>query len=84
MIEVSDSTIARDRGTKCRSYARAGVQNYWIVDVEARAVEVYTDPGSAAGQPSFGTVARYAETETIQIIIDGKPMGSLLVGQIFP
>ncbi len=39
-VEVlSPSTAARDRGAKRRIYQRAGVGEYWIVDLDARLVE---------------------------------------------
>lgn len=45
MVEVSDTTLAWDRGTKMRLYARHGVREYWIVNLRARCIEVRTDPG---------------------------------------
>ena len=36
---LSPTTAARDRGTKRRIYQRAGVAEYWIVDLDARLVE---------------------------------------------
>jgi Uma2 family endonuclease len=42
-IEIlSRSTAARDRGAKRRIYQRAGVAQYWIVDLDARLVERWT------------------------------------------
>jgi Uma2 family endonuclease len=42
VVEVlSPSTAAIDRGMKSRLYARHGVAYYWIVDVDARAIEAY-------------------------------------------
>ncbi|MGH7614311.1 MAG: Uma2 family endonuclease [Gemmatimonadales bacterium] len=39
-VEVlSETTASRDRGTKRRVYQRAGVSEYWIVDLESRIVE---------------------------------------------
>ncbi len=39
-IEVlSPATAARDRGKKRRLYLEAGVEEYWIVDLDARLVE---------------------------------------------
>jgi Uma2 family endonuclease len=39
-VEVlSPSTAARDRGKKRRLYLEAGVEEYWIVDLDARLVE---------------------------------------------
>ncbi len=40
VIEVlSPSTAARDRGAKRRIYIDAGVEEYWIIDVDARLIE---------------------------------------------
>jgi Uma2 family endonuclease len=42
VIEIlSPTTVARDRGVKLRTYARFGVKEYWIVDPDERAIEVY-------------------------------------------
>lgn len=39
-IEIlSPTTAARDRGAKRRLYQRAGVAEYWIVDLDARLIE---------------------------------------------
>lgn len=45
VIEVADSSLHYDRGEKVPRYARAGIPETWVVDVEARTVTVYTDPG---------------------------------------
>lgn len=39
---LSPSTAARDRGAKRRIYQKAGVAQYWIVDLDARIVERWT------------------------------------------
>src|SRR4051812_12686815 len=44
VIEVSDSTLARDRGMKLRTYARAGIAHYWIVDLEHSQIDVFSSP----------------------------------------
>src|SRR4051794_17037268 len=45
VIEVADSSIRTDRGRKRTMYARAGIAEYWIVDLQHDRVEVYRDPG---------------------------------------
>ena len=54
LIEVSDTSLARDRGPKRALYARFGIREYWIVDIEGGRVEV-------CREPSAGT---YASVET--------------------
>jgi len=42
VIEVSDSTLKEDRGRKKALYAKAGVSDYWIVNLQDDLVEVYS------------------------------------------
>jgi Uma2 family endonuclease len=44
IVEVSDTTLSYDRGRKGSLYARAGVSDYWVVNLKDRRVEVYRDP----------------------------------------
>ncbi|TMA97791.1 MAG: Uma2 family endonuclease [Deltaproteobacteria bacterium] len=41
VVEVADSSLAQDRITKAALYARAGVPEYWIVNLRDDCVEVY-------------------------------------------
>jgi len=44
LIEVSDATLAFDRGTKLPLYGKCGVAETWIVDLQGRRLEIYNDP----------------------------------------
>ncbi len=44
VMEISDSTLSRDRTMKKQIYAEAGIPCYWILDIARRTVEVYTQP----------------------------------------
>lgn len=44
VIEVAASSQEKDRGPKGDLYARAGVPEYWVVDVRSRRVERYRRP----------------------------------------
>ena len=44
LVELSESSLAYDRGTKLALYARFGVPEVWIVDLRGGAVEVYREP----------------------------------------
>ena len=48
LIEVSESSLRRDREIKARLYAETGVPEYWIVDLstDELTVEVHTEPSS--------------------------------------
>ena len=61
IIEVADSTLGFDRGTKARLYARAGIAELWIFDLAGRALEVHRDPGPN----SYATIRRLRPGERI-------------------
>jgi len=44
VIEVAVNSQATDRDAKGVLYARAAIPTYWLIDVPARVVEVYTEP----------------------------------------
>ncbi|MDB6022461.1 MAG: putative dioxygenase [Pedosphaera sp.] len=44
LIEVSDSTLTIDRKEKLPAYARAGIPEVWIVNLNEAAIEVYREP----------------------------------------
>jgi Uma2 family endonuclease len=44
VIEISDSSLAHDRGRKLRKYAKSGVSEYWIVNLRKDVIEVYRSP----------------------------------------
>lgn len=44
IVEVSDSTLDYDRREKAPLNARAGVQEYWIINLKASQVEVHRQP----------------------------------------
>jgi Uma2 family endonuclease len=43
-VEIAETTLPRDIGLKRADYARAGIRNYWIVDLKAQAVHVMAVP----------------------------------------
>jgi Uma2 family endonuclease len=47
-IEVAESSLAFDRELKGSLYARAGIEDYWVVNLVDRVLEVYRDPGPDA------------------------------------
>jgi Uma2 family endonuclease len=44
LVEVSDSTVNFDRDVKVPNYARSGIQEVWLWDLEVNCLEVYREP----------------------------------------
>ena len=49
VIEVCGSSLRKDRIVKGRIYSRAGIPEYWIVNLTDRCIEIYRDPDGEAG-----------------------------------
>lgn len=47
VIEVADTSLNYDRNVKAPLYARAGVPEYWIVDLNGERIEVYSEHSEA-------------------------------------
>jgi Uma2 family endonuclease len=48
LVEVSDSSLAYDRGPKLALYANFGVPEVWVVDIAGSAVEIFRQPKDGA------------------------------------
>jgi hypothetical protein len=60
VVEISDSTLGFDLTTKGELYARAGIVEYWVVDVPAWRLVVHRDPREGL----YRSVTAYSEEET--------------------
>jgi len=52
IVEIADDSLARDRLRKGRAYARAGIRDYWIVNLVHGVLEVRREP--ARGRRGWG------------------------------
>ncbi len=50
VVEVSQSSLSRDRGLKAKLYGMSQVDEYWIVNLVQGVVEVYRDPDGGTWQ----------------------------------
>ncbi len=57
IIEVAQSSLPYDREVKSSLYARAGIPDYWVLDLDHRRLEVYRDPMESPDAP-FGYAYR--------------------------
>jgi Uma2 family endonuclease len=51
IVEVADTTLDEDRTFKAALYARAGITDYWIVNLIDRVLEVYREPVRSPAAP---------------------------------
>ena len=82
VIEVADSSYDRDAGEKLTGYAKAGVQQYIIINLRTRAAEVHTQPDAVAG--TYPTPARIAEGELLRLRIREEEWFDVALADVLP
>ena len=83
LIEVSDSSLMFDRTTKLGIYARARIQQYWIVDVAGRQVAVYSGPTGPGSAPTYQHRQDFVSGQEIPVLLAGQEVGRVKVAELF-
>ncbi len=84
LAEVTDTTYAKDRGPKWRHYASVGIATYWIVNLNARRLEVYTNPVGQGAQAAYQTERLHDEKDEVSVDVDGLALGRVAVRDLLP
>jgi Uma2 family endonuclease len=79
VAEVSVSSLDKDQAL-AGIYGKAGIPVYWIVNVDDRQIEVYSDPGPS-GYQSHEVLA---PGHVLSVVIDGVEVGEIPVADILP
>ncbi|MBC7542005.1 MAG: Uma2 family endonuclease [Candidatus Sericytochromatia bacterium] len=82
IVEVSDTSLRLDRQRKGQLYARAGIAEYWIVNLVDGIVEVYREPVAMGNGWDYRLVQRLSRDE--RIIPLAKPEAGIRIGDFLP
>jgi Uma2 family endonuclease len=84
VVEVARDSLRADRTLKARLYARAGIADYWIVDLVHRVLEVHRSPTrlGAGRRAAYADVRRLAPLESIAPL--GAPSRTIVVADLLP
>jgi Uma2 family endonuclease len=81
IVEVANKArLAYDQGEKLRAYASGGIPVYWIVNLVARQVEVYTGPV----QGNYPAPTIFKAGQQVPVVIDGQQLQPIAVDDILP
>ncbi len=78
VVEVAESSLRKDREIKAGLYARAGVPEYWLVNLIDRVVEVHTSPA----EERYTSVVRRGAAETLRMVSFADV--TISVARLFP
>jgi Uma2 family endonuclease len=82
VIEVSDSTLKRDHIIKQRIYASAGIPIYWILNLQDRTLEVYTNP--LPNEKRYEEQTSYDTNSSVPLVIDAVEVAHLAIKDLLP
>jgi Uma2 family endonuclease len=71
IVEIAETSLAFDRGEKASLYARAGVGDYWILNLVDRVLEVRRDPRpdeTASYRWSYRTIERVGPGAVVPLL----------------
>jgi len=84
-LEISYTSLRFDRERKGDVYARAGIADYWIVNLVDRQLEVCRDPHLDPGQPpgwKYGTITILKAGDSVAPL--AAPNARIAVSDLFP
>jgi Uma2 family endonuclease len=80
VVEIADATLDRDRIVKKKIYAAAGIPCYWLIDLNRRRLEVYSEPVGT----DYLRRLTYEPQERVAVELDREEVGSVLVSDLLP
>jgi Uma2 family endonuclease len=78
VVEIADTSLSFDLKVKTALNARAGVPEYWVLDVTSRRLPVHRNPRSG----TYADVAAYSEHESASPL--AAPQAQFRVADVFP
>jgi Uma2 family endonuclease len=85
IVEVADATLFDDTTTKAEVYAEAGIQDYWVLDLNGKRLLVFRDPAplpASLGATAYRTQLTFGPADRVSPL--AAPGGSVLVGDLLP
>ncbi|MGO9598824.1 MAG: Uma2 family endonuclease [Isosphaeraceae bacterium] len=80
VVEVSESSLAGDRGQMARVYGGSGIPVYWIINLIDRQLEVYSNPVGGVYPPP--TIIR--ESQSVTLTLGEQHIGPIAVADLLP
>lgn len=80
VVEVAQTSLEYDREVKATLYARAGIPEYWIINLDEQCVEVYRDPAPMGEGYGYRLRRIYMKGESLAPL--QKPEGAIKVDEL--
>jgi Uma2 family endonuclease len=80
VVEIFDSSLALDQQEMARVYASGSIAIYWVINIVAQQVEVYTNPESG----TYRSTQIYMLGQDVPVVLADKLVGQIAVADLLP
>jgi hypothetical protein len=84
VVEVSDSSLDKDRTLMFRTYGGGEVTRYWIVNLIDRQVEVYSSPSGSSEPVGYRHCEVFLPGQDVPLLIGEAEVGRIPVVDLLP
>jgi Uma2 family endonuclease len=84
VIEVADASLTLDRRLKGRIYARAGIMQYWLLNLVDCDLEVYSNASGPVPMPAFQEHRVYRVEDKLSVVVGLDDLGQIKVRDLLP
>jgi hypothetical protein len=84
VVEVADSSVHEDQTTMKAIYAAASIPFFWLLNIPASRVEVYSNPSGPDPSPDYNHRTIHNADDFIPLILDGQEVARIAVRDLLP
>ncbi len=84
VVEISDTTLERDRELKKQLYARAGIPVYWIINLTENKLEIYSQPDMNSDESDYADKQIFSRNDPAPIVIEGQIVAYIAINDLLP
>jgi Uma2 family endonuclease len=82
IVEVAVTSLPKDLKERAEKFARALVPVYWVADVQGHRMIEHRGPKIVDGVGTYDSVKTYGQADAIDLILDGRPVGTIPIAEL--
>ncbi len=84
VVEISDTTLGYDRNRKASIYAKFSIQDYWVLNLKNRTLEIYRSPIEDDAYYGFSFSEKLTFKESDEVSPLAQPDAKIKVADLLP
>jgi Uma2 family endonuclease len=84
VVELADTSLQKNLTESLQTYARAGLPVYWVVNLVAHRVEVFSQPVIEGDSSRYASSDQYEPGKDVALILDGREVARIPAHDLVP